>query len=196
MLYSGRMLRERKKKLVEREKASMSAWALTAASYFICQIHVAKVTFAFVVVLFTKPLMTSIVDDKVPNWRDDVDDDDGACPALNHYTIDQLGQPCCIWSLCSRQWTVNCGCECGSWLQLRSPIDCYRVSLLSVVVCLSNSCWGASLGLFCYPFFLSRPCSISGGLQTYWRALKMSSNALLIALYSRTITIIINASNA
>lgn len=153
MLYSGRMLRERKKKLVEREKASMSAWALTAASYFICQIHVAKVTFAFVVVLFTKPLMTSIVDDKVPNWRDDVDDDDGACPALNHYTIDQLGQPCCIWSLCSRQWTVNCGCECGSWLQLRSPIDCYRVSLLSVVVCLSNSCWGASLGLFCYPFF-------------------------------------------
>lgn len=49
----------------EREKASMSDWALTAASYFIFQIHVAKVTFAFVVVLFTKPLMMSIVDDEV-----------------------------------------------------------------------------------------------------------------------------------
>lgn len=52
----------------------MSAWALTAASYFICQIHVAKVTFAFVVALFTKPLMISIVDDEVTKlggwwWR-------------------------------------------------------------------------------------------------------------------------------
>lgn len=43
----------------------MSAWAVTASSYFICQIHVAKVTFAFVVVLFAKPLMMSIVDDEV-----------------------------------------------------------------------------------------------------------------------------------
>lgn len=43
----------------------MSAWAVTASSYFICQIHVAEVTFAFVVVLFTKPLMMSIVDDEV-----------------------------------------------------------------------------------------------------------------------------------
>lgn len=49
----------------KREKASMSAWAVTAASYFICQIHVAEVNFAFVVVLFTKPLMMSIVDDEV-----------------------------------------------------------------------------------------------------------------------------------
>lgn len=43
----------------------MSAWAVTAASYFICQLHVAEVTFAFVVVLFTKPLMMSIVDYEV-----------------------------------------------------------------------------------------------------------------------------------
>lgn len=43
---------------------------------------------------------------KLPNWRRD-DNDDGddydACSALNHYTIDQLGQPCCIWL----QWAVN-----------------------------------------------------------------------------------------
>lgn len=80
----------------------------------------------------------------------------------NHYTIDQLGQPCCIWLRhVNGPWTdVYCGCECNAeaacLLLLAHWLSLGQSAAAQPVVCQAT----AVAGLFRVPYPTpGLPCS-------------------------------------